>query len=79
MTAHRDLEPEELAALQAFAAEYGREWKSYLEAAWLSHAYKGRHMGGADAGVLRSIRNQFGCEWLRTFKLPKPAHQEGQA
>ena len=74
----RKLEPDELAALQAFAAEYGREWKQYLFAAWLSHSHKGRQMGGRDTGILRSIRNEFGNEWLHKFKLPKPA-PEGQA
>lgn len=67
----RDLSPEELKALQEFAAEYGREWKEYLFAAWLSYSYKGRHMGGADTGILRQIRNEFGNEWLHNFKLPK--------
>ena len=68
---HRELNPDELQALQAFAKEYGREWKQYLSAASLSHAYKGRHMGGQDTGVLRCIRNEFGHQWLHTFKLPK--------
>lgn len=68
---NRQLEADELKALQDFAAEYGREWKQYLQAAWLSHAYKGRHMGGRDTGVLRSIRNEFGPSWLCDFKLPK--------
>ena len=68
---YRDLTPEELKALRDFAAEYGRDWKQYLFAAWLSYAYKGRHMGGADTGILRSIRNEFGNEWLHGFKLPK--------
>ncbi len=61
---------EELEALQAFRAEYGREWKQYLQAAWLSYAYKGRHMGGRDSGILRNIRNNRGCEWLQKLKLP---------
>jgi hypothetical protein len=68
---HRELTPEELTALQDFAAEYGREWKQYLFAAWLSHSYRGLHMGGEDTGILRAIRNEFGCEWLHKFKLPK--------
>ncbi len=68
----RDLLPDELQALQRFAAEYGREWKQYLFAAWLSYTYKGRPMAGKDTGTLRSIRNEFGNEWLHRFKLPKP-------
>jgi hypothetical protein len=63
------LTEEERTALLAFKAEYGREWKQYLIAAWLSYAYKGRHMGGRDSGILRSIRNDRGCEWLYKLKL----------
>jgi hypothetical protein len=58
----------ERAALARFAAEYGREWKQYLFAAWLSHSYKGRHMGGQDTGTLRQIRNQRGHEWVRRLR-----------
>lgn len=60
---------EERAALIAFKAEYGREWRQYLMAAWLSYSYKGRHMGGRDSGILRTIRNMRGCDWLRTVKI----------
>lgn len=60
---------EEREALTAFKAEYGREWKQFLMAAWLSYAYKGRHMGGRDTGILRSIRNDRGGDWLRKLKL----------
>lgn len=70
---HRELAPHELEALQSFAKEYGREWKQYLMAAWGSHSYKGRHMGGQDTGTLRCIRNEFGHIWLESFKLPKPS------
>lgn len=69
---HRELEPDELEALQSFAKEYGREWKQYLMAAWGSYSYKGRHMGGQDTGTLRCIRNEFGHDWLMKFKLPTP-------
>jgi hypothetical protein len=69
---YRELHADELQALSDFAAEYGREWKQYLLAAWLSYAYKGRHMGGRDSGILRNIRNEFGPTWLLdVFKLPK--------
>ncbi|RUX95941.1 MULTISPECIES: hypothetical protein [unclassified Mesorhizobium] len=60
---------EEREALLAFKAEYGREWRQYLQAAWLSYAYKGRHMAGKDTGILRSIRNQRGCQWLERVKI----------
>lgn len=68
---HRELQPEELKALQDFAADYGREWKQYLMAAWGSYSYKGLPMGGRDTGTLRYIRNTFGHDWLIKFKLPK--------
>ncbi len=72
INAKAPLSAEELAAVQAFAKEYGREWKQYLMAAWLSYSYKGLHMGGRDTGILRYIRNTRGHEWLDKFKLPKP-------
>lgn len=67
---HMELDADELAAIKDFAKQYGREWKAYLSAAWLSHAYKGKHMGGADRGILRSIRNNYGHAWLRNYQLP---------
>lgn len=72
-TCIRDIElsPEELAAIKEFAKTYGREWKEYLMAAWLSYSYKGLHMGGKDSGILRAIRNTRGHTWLANFKLPK--------
>lgn len=63
--------PEQHAALAAFAAKYGRCWKQYLMAAWLSYSYRGTHMGGQDSGTLREIRNQFGPSWLVSYRPPK--------
>jgi len=71
MAKFRDLTAEELAVVQKFAKEYGREWKRYLMAAWLSQPYKGLHMGGKDTGTLRYLRNTLGHTWLEKFKLPK--------
>ncbi|MGO4440263.1 hypothetical protein [Rhizobium sp. RAF56] len=71
MSGYRDLTPHELEVVRAFAAEYGREWKEYLMAAWLSYSFKGRHMGGLDTGTLRCLRNELGHGWLDEFKLPK--------
>lgn len=65
----RPLEADEAEALKAFAAEYGRHWKMYLMAAWMSSSYRGRQMGGKDTGILRGIRNQFGPSWLVDFKM----------
>ena len=63
-----NLAPDELAAIQAFAKKYGRLWRGYLMAAWLSYTYKGIHMGGKDTGILRNIH---GHTWLERFRLPK--------
>lgn len=57
--------PEQLAALQAFAQKYGRNWKYKLVGAWCN---------GADARepnghLLRQVRNQLGPQWLANFKL----------
>lgn len=71
MTKTPEFSTDETAALTAFAKEYGREWKSYLTAAWLSYAHKGIHMGGRDTGILRTIRNTHGVEWLTAYRLPK--------
>lgn len=64
---------EELEAVRKFAKEYGRDWKAYLEAAWLSHSHKGLHMGGKDTGILRYLRNTRGHSWLKSFKLEAAA------
>lgn len=56
-------------ALTAFKATYGREWKRYLAAAWMSESYRGIRKGGHDTGILREIRNQRGPAWLRNVKL----------
>ncbi|ESZ06825.1 MULTISPECIES: hypothetical protein [unclassified Mesorhizobium] len=69
MTGGTPITTEEREALLAFKAEYGREWRQYLQAAWLSYAYKGVHMAGRDTGILRSIRNERGCQWLERVKL----------
>ncbi|ESW92667.1 hypothetical protein NKL07_21905 [Mesorhizobium sp. C280B] len=60
-----DLTPEELAAVQAYAAKHGRMWKSILRGAWLGQPPYD------DTGTLRNLRNTHGPSWLDGFKLPK--------
>jgi hypothetical protein len=67
----RALSTDELIIVRDFARAYGRDWKQYLQAAWLSYSYKGIHMGEQDTGTLRCLRNELGHEWLRQFKLPR--------
>lgn len=56
--------PEQLAALKAFAKRHGRHWKRALHNAWLD-GRDAREPGGA---LLRQIRNQFGPQWLQRFR-----------
>lgn len=65
-TTHKDLSPEQLAALQRVAKYYGRRWKDSLRQAWMTGQY-GCYM---DAPQLQQIRNTFGPSWLVRFKLP---------
>jgi len=61
-----ELDGEQVAALQAYAARHGRRWKSILNNVW---------MGGApydDGGILRRLRNTHGPSWLQRYRLPKP-------
>lgn len=60
-----DLDPEQVAALQRYAARHGRRWKSILNNVW---------MGGAphdEGGTLRRLRNTHGPSWLHRYRLPK--------
>lgn len=57
-----ELNPEGQAAINAFAAKYGRKWKQRLAEAWGTGADTQEPLGWA----LRSIRNtpSFGHDWL---------------
>lgn len=57
--------PEQLAAVAAFAARHGRTWRADLAGAWLN---------GSDARephghLLRQVRNQHGPAWLERVNL----------
>lgn len=62
----RDLTPNELEALQEFAAAHGRGWKELL---LCKYWYNARVWNGRNE--LHNIRNEFGPRWLANFKLPK--------
>jgi len=57
------LSPEELRAIQAYAARHGRRWKSELRTAWFN---------ASEPGHLQSIRNSHGPTWLTRFRLSQP-------
>jgi hypothetical protein len=59
---YRPLTAEELAAVQAYAAEKGRTWKEALRTDW----YYARR-----PGIMHALRNSHGPRWLLNFKLPK--------
>lgn len=72
MRQYRDLKPDELTALQAFAAEHGRRWKSVLTDVYWYNARIWRAGPNDCYGyILHGIRNEFGPSWLDSFKLPK--------
>lgn len=60
----RSLTPKEHAALQAYALENGRRWKSKLNDDW---------MNARTTGILQALRNSHGPSWLVSYSLPKPA------
>lgn len=66
---HRRLTADQLQALQVYAAQHGRTWKSQLLDLWMSGKNE-------NAGALRQVRNNFGPRWLMKFRLPAPATAE---
>lgn len=60
---NRYLSPAEHAALQAYAAIYGRTWKQSLRDAWMS---------ASEPGILQQLRNAsyFGPAGLSAYQLP---------
>ena len=58
---------EQVEALKAWAALYGRNWKSALRSAWMDVNYH----GFADSHLLQQVRNTFGPSWLVRFVICK--------
>ncbi len=58
---------EQLAALKAFAAKHGKNWKNELSTAWM----KGTEWKepGDNGPYLREVRNQLGPSWLHSYRL----------
>ena len=61
-----ELTADQLAAIVAFAASNGRDWKRKLNDAWLN----GRDANEPNGHFLRQVRNTLGPQWLVGFKLP---------
>jgi hypothetical protein len=64
-----DLTPEQRTALEAFAAEHGRLWKSRLRDQW---------MNASATPELHRLRNTHGPSWLARFRLPGAAQCASQ-
>jgi hypothetical protein len=60
---------EEAAAIQRFATNEGRRWKSILLDQWM-RACSGL-MDDPDQSILQHIRNAYGPSWLASYRLPK--------
>lgn len=63
MKKYAPLTPEQVLAVQQFAAKHGRTWKQALRDAW---------MAASEPGELQALRNSHGPTWLLNFKLPPP-------
>lgn len=61
---------EQLAALRAFKARHGRNWKTTLSAKWSN----GTDTAEPNGHLLRQVRNQGGPTWLANFKLEEKEH-----
>ena len=76
MTNYRPLTAQELEALQTFAKEQGRTWKSKLSDTYWYNARIWEEWNGMECSkdkgyLLHSLRNTHGPSWLADFKLPK--------
>lgn len=52
--------PEQLAAVVAYAERHGAQWKNKLHMAWLT----GNDTSEPQGALLRQVRNQYGPKWL---------------
>lgn len=52
--------PEQLAAVAAYAERHGAQWKNKLHMAWLT----GNDTSEPQGALLRQVRNQYGPKWL---------------
>lgn len=65
--------PEQLKALEKFAAIHGRNWKAPLREAWMTGDYD----GFKESNYLQQLRNTLGPSWLAKFRLAK-THDQSQ-
>jgi hypothetical protein len=65
--------PDELAALDSYAKEYGRKWKSALELDWYNARLSSCAAMPNRGSILHGLRNHpdFGPRGLVAFRFPK--------
>ena len=66
---YRDLTPDELEAVRAFVAEFGRSWKERLAFDYWPAARIFVARNGRSCHELHRLRNELGPQWLKQFKL----------
>ena len=64
----RDLTPEEVATLRAYAAEVGEQWKKRLSIDWMRAGTMVR-LVPHHYGTLHRLRNDLGPSWLAGFEF----------
>ena len=63
---------EQAAALAAYAAKYGANWKARLSGDW----QMGSDVLNTNGHLLRQLRNQGGPAWLQRYQLAAPVDAE---
>lgn len=66
---YRDLTPNELDALKAFADKFGKAWKTKLAFEYWPNARIFTDSKGNDRYELHTLRNHLGPVWLSKFTL----------
>ena len=66
---YRDLTADELDAVKAFAAEFGRTWKDRLAFDYWYNARIFIARNGRSCHELHHLRNELGPQWLAQFQL----------
>lgn len=65
------LTADQLAAVNRFAAHYGRTWKSRLRDCWERGGYYPDAVSGDDCALLQQVRNTAGPAWLVRYVVRK--------
>lgn len=70
-TKFEPISAEQEALLIRLAKEFGRSYKSKIQAAWLNGNYGRLYLDYSEASLLQQLRNNQGPEWLAKYQLPE--------